>query len=250
MEHLADHRLGALATPLDAPHAAVGVDGRAARHGVRQIGERGALLGVHRTTHPAVAGTQAAAHVAADRVHGPPELLATVVERPVVGVDLLEIDFLDPEPPLDLLEVGSQSLWRQHGALLVAPEGEHVVGSAEARGPVHHRAAADRASLQDRDGQIGGRPVPAVLVQPRIGGRLLHVELVLAVVAALLEHHHARPRLREARGDDRAAGPAPDDADVGREEQVLAHLVAAHDAAHGRPLAAFTVRTNSSGGPG
>ena len=143
-----------------------------------------------------------------------------------------------------------QRLRGELGSFLLAPEREHVVGSAEAGGPVHHRPAADRAALQDGDGEIRGRAVSAVLVQPRVGSRFLHVELGLGVVAAFLEDDDLRAGVRETRCHDRAAGAAAHHAKIGREHQIAADLIAADDAAHGRLREAFTVRTSSYGGPG
>jgi hypothetical protein len=79
------------------------------------------------------------------------------------------------------------------------------------------------------------------LVEPLEGARLLHVELILGVVAALFEHHHLRARAGETRGHHRAAGAAAHDADVRFEDEI--------------GLAAFvnhfsTDFTNSYGGPG
>ena len=250
MEDLADDGLCPRAVPLDAAHAAVGVDRRAAPHRVRKVGERCALLRIDGTAHPAVAGPQAFADVALDGVDRPAHLLAAVVEGAVVRIDVVEIDFADAEPLLHLLEVRPQRRRRQLRSFLFAPEREHVVGSAEARRPVHHRPAADGTALQDRDGEIGGRAIAAVLIQPRIRGRLLHVELGLGVVAAFLEDDDLRARFRQTRSHDRSTGPASHHAEVGREDEIPADLVAADNPAHGRLRDAFTVRTSSYGGPG
>ena len=233
MEHLADHRHRSLAVPLDAPGAAVGVDGGALRDRVRQVGERSALLGVHRAAHPAVAGAQALAHVAPGRVDVPAELLAAVVQEAIVRVRVLEVHLGDSETLLYLLEMRSQRFRRNASAVLLAPAGDDVLRRTEAGGPVDHGAAADGAPLQDRHGEIGRRPVPAVLVQARVGRRFLHVELGLGVVATLLEHDHARARRGEPRRHDGAARPAADDADVGFQDQVSLDVRAGDDATRG-----------------
>ena len=124
----------------------------------------------------------------------------------------------------------AQRLGRNARAVLVAPAGDDVIGSAEAGGPVDHRAAADRAPLQDGDGEVGGRPVPAILVEARIGRRFLHVEFGPGVVTALLEHHDARAGGGEAGGDDGASGAAPDDADIGFQDEIALDVRAGDDA--------------------
>src|SRR5205823_3347857 len=102
MEHFADDGHRALAVPLDAAGAAVGMDGGALGDRVRQVGERSALLGVHRAAHPAVAGAQALAHVAPGRVDVPAELLAAVVQEAIVRVRVLEVHLGDSETLLYL----------------------------------------------------------------------------------------------------------------------------------------------------
>ena len=215
-----DHRAGPLARPFHLLRPAVRVDLGAGGDGVRQVGERGALLGVDRAAHPAVPGAQALPDVAADRIDVPAELLAAVVDGAVVRIGVLVVDLADPEPLLHFLEVRPQHLGGQRQPFGAAPVVEDGVRRAVARGPVHDRPAAYRAPLQHLHREVRGRPVSAVLVEARKRRRLLHVELVLGVVAAFLEDHHAGPRSREPRSHHRAPRTAADDADVGPDHDV------------------------------
>ena len=217
---------------------------------MREIGERRALLRIDGTPHAAVAGAQTFADVAAGRIDGPAHLLAAVVQGAVVGVDVVEVDLLDAESLLHFLEVQPQGFRGDRRAVLLTPGIDHVVRCAEARRPVDHRSAAHGAALQDGDRQIRRRAVSPVLVQVRVRRRFLHVEVGLGVVAAFFEDDHLGAGVRQARRDDRAAGAAPHDAQVGSEHHVLPDLVATDDAAHRRLRGALTVRTSSYGGPG
>src|SRR5439155_14619593 len=167
-----------------------------------------------------------------------------VVDGAVVRIGVLRIDLLDPEPALHLLEVRAEHLRRERETLGAAPVLENVIGSAVARRPVHDGTAADSAPLQHLDGEVGRRPVAAVLVEARVRRRLLHVEVRLGVAAAFLEHHHLRAGARETGRHHRAARTAPDDADVGFQHHVLVAVRPDHWRA---PSTDFT---SSYGGPG
>ena len=99
----------------------------------------------------------------------------------------------------------------------------------EAGGPAGAVGPADGTALEDGDGEIGGRPVSAILVEARIGRRLLHVELGLGVVAAFLEDDDARTGGSQARGNDGASRSASDHAHVGPQEEVLLDVRAGDD---------------------
>src|SRR6185295_2814923 len=96
-EEGADDGAGAAALPFDLLDPAVGVDVSAGGDSVRQVRQRGALLGVDRAPHAAVAGAQALPDVAAGGVHLPSELLASVIDGAVVRIRVLVVDLLDPQ---------------------------------------------------------------------------------------------------------------------------------------------------------
>ena len=230
--------------PLDLFHPAVRVDVGAGRHGIGQIRQRCRLLRVHGTAHAAISRAQALPHIATRGVDLPSQLVAAVVDGAVVRIGVLRIDLLDPEPALHLLEVRAKHLRSEREPLAAAPVLENVIGRAVARRPVHDGTAANRAPLQHLDGEVGRRPVAAVLVEARVCRRLLHVEVRLGVVAAFLEDHHLRAGARETGRDHRAARTAPDDADVGLQHHVLVAVRPDHWRAPGTDF------TSSYGGPG
>ena len=94
---------------------------------------------------------------------------------------------------------------------------EDRLGRAEAVAEVVHRRAADVAALQDDDRLVDRRALPHVLVEQRHHLVFALGEVVLGVVAALLEHDDVAPGLGELLGDHRAAGAGADDADLGRQ---------------------------------
>src|SRR5436305_1187246 len=137
-------------------------------------------------------------------------------------------------PPLTTIARGSTRTVRP--VCSCVPGWSTSATTACARLPVHSMRRARQsawtvAPLQDRDGEVGCRPVAAVLVEARIGGRLLHVELGLGVVAAFLEDDDGRARGSQPGGHHRSAGAAPDDADVGAQDEVLLEVGAGDDAA-------------------
>ena len=106
-------------------------------------------------------------------------------------------------------------------AVLALPLFAHPAGRAHAVLPVDCGAAAQRGARDQRHRTVRRRVVAAAPVQVLVGPQLELVEVALAVVAACLEHDHIEAALAELAGDHAAARARADDADVGRERQLV-----------------------------
>ncbi len=212
IEHVGDDGARAPAIGLDEPRAAVGVHVGAGGDGVGYVGHERRLLGVERTAEAAEAEARAALDAAADELGTPTELRGAVPELAVVAVDVVAVAGADREALLDGREVRRQRRRVEAAhAVALGPQAQRRLGRAERRRPVHRRAAAHGAALQDHDREIVGGAVAVLLIERGIGPRLLHVEVPLRVVRALFDDGDVRAGLRERRGRDAAAGAAADD---------------------------------------
>ena len=251
IQHLGDHGRRAPAVALDQLHAAVGVDVRARRDRVGQEGRARRSLRVQRAAHAAVAEARAALDAAGNQ-HGIPAQLAGALQQlAVVRVHVVRVARADIQAGLDGGEVRRQRrLVDVADAVAFGPQAQRRGRRAERRRPVDRRAAAHVAALQDRDGEIVGGAVAVLLVERRVRPRLLHVEVVARVVAALLEDGDLGARRGQHRGRDAAAGAAADDREVDLVGGHRAELGARNDAP-GRPGGAAHEGTfGTSGGPG
>ena len=232
IEHVGDDGARAAPVGLDQLGPAVAVEVGAGGDGVGQEGRARRELGVERAPHAAVAEPGAPFDAAVDELRLPPQLGGSVVQLAVVVVDVVRVAGADVQPPLDLGEVR-----RQRGRVEIAhavpgrPEGQRPLGRPERRRPVDGRPAAHRSPLQDQDRQIVGRPVAVLLIERRVGPRLLHVEVAPGVVAPFFDDHHPRAGGGQDGGGRAPAGAAADDDVVGLDRRRIGELGAGDDAA-------------------
>ncbi len=189
--------------PLDVgPHR----DARAVRARVLEPRAQRALLGARAAAEVAEAAALVlvtAPHVARHRRHRQAELLGARLHQPIAG-PRSRLVRRDPDARAHRVERRAQRSAREHAgeAGLAIPLRAHVVGQAQRRRVVHHRAATERLAAQQGDAEIGAR---AGVVQIAIGIVLVVGEVALGRVATALEDHDVEPR----RGQHRRGGAAP-----------------------------------------
>ena len=219
---------------LEANHAGPGVDLGPRLHRVVEVGEVEGVLGADGAARPAVAERLAPGDVPAGHLPGVAQLSGAVPEDAVVLVGGLDGPGGDGEAPLHRGEVGLEGLLVEPGhAEGLGPVAEHARRGAEAGGPVDQRSPAHAAPLQDGDGEVGGGPHAAVLVEGGVGPGFVHPHLVGGEVAAFLEHRHPEPARRQPRRHHRATRPGAHHADVGAVVDVLAEGGGVDDAPRG-----------------
>ncbi len=232
IEHVGDHGARPAPVGLDQLGAAVGVEVGPGGDRVDEIGRARRALGVERAAHAAVTEPRAPLHAAVDELRLPPQLGGPLAQLAVVGVDVVGVAGADVEPLFGRLEV-----WRQRRGVEPAhavpggPQRQRPLGRPERRGPVDGRPAADRAPLKDQDREIVRRAVAVLLIERRVGPRLLQVEVAPRVVAPLLEDDDVRAGGGQDGGGGAPAGAAAHDDEVDLDRRQLGQLGAADDPA-------------------
>jgi hypothetical protein len=120
-----------------------------------------------------------------------------------------------------VVEVAARPLGEAEAVLPLLP---HVVRGPEAPGVVHGGAAAEAGAGQQADALVVGGHPATVQVEARVPRELRAVEVLLAVVAAPLEHHHVEPGGGQHPRRGASAGARADDADVALELRVARDL--------------------------
>ena len=222
---------------VDAAHAQVvherGLRGQRSGDGADQ--QR--LLGVDRAAVAAVAAVPAAAHVARNHMPFPAELLASRLEHGVVGVGRRGPGS-DPEAFTAFIEPGFGLLDAPAlHAVCLGPVLQRLGRGAKAGGPVDGRGAADRTALQDSDRTIFRGTPGRLLIERRVGTRLVHVlEVLRGLQGAFLDQKHFQTCGAEDLRRRAAARAAADDGDIAfeclwrRERGRVAHVPATRDA--------------------
>src|SRR5262249_43045886 len=102
---------------------------------------------------------------------------------------------------------------------------------------------ADVAALQNADRLVYGGALPHVFVKQRQHLVLALGEVLLCIVATLLEEHDVASRFGQLLGDHRAAVAGPDDAYLGGQGQIAANAIT------GRNHVGSTRRGRTTRGP-
>ena len=180
------------------------------------------LLGVGRTAHAAVADVPAAFYVAPDRAGREAQRLGAAAQGIVVFVGF-DRPRGDVEPRFHALEPRCEIGRSKAGdAEFTRPVVECCGRRAEARRPVHGRAAADAASLQDVDRLVASLAAGGFLVQLRIGLGFAHAKVRRGHQRPFLDQHHPQSGVAQDLRGGAAAGAGADDRDVGLEGQIRA----------------------------
>ena len=196
--HLLARHGAAASHELDPLDACIGHQCRAGGDRPWQPDHQPALLGVVAASHAAKARPYAPLGVDHCRRGAPAELHGPVEDDPVVGRVRVVGDLAGMHLALDLVEHRRQLGGTQpRDAEAGRPFIEHMVRRAQHDEPVHRRAAAHTAALEEREPLVRGRPEPLVGVEPLLCGPLEFVKGVPLHQRSLLEHRDLKAGLGE-----------------------------------------------------